>query len=283
MIIVRITGGLGNQMFQYAAARRLAHVHRSELKIDKSIYDTYTLHQYSLPVFNIIENYASKQEIENLAGRLGIFRNFRSSFGPLAIIESHFHFDKNIADLPDNVYLVGYWQSNKYFQDMQNIIRKEFTFVTSPNKRNANLISAIRHINSVSLHVRRGNYVSNPATNKHHGTCSLQFYRKAIAIIAQRVKKPGFVIFSDDPDWCKANLRLRYPTVYVSHNLGKKDYEDMRLMSECEHNIIANSTFSWWGAWLNSNPDKIVIAPKNWFNDKSINTKDLIPQSWIKI
>ena len=136
---------------------------------------------------------------------------------------------------------------------------------------------------SVCIHIRRGDYVEDIITNQFHGVCNLDYYYRSIEYIASKIKNPYFFVFSDDPLWVKQNLILKYPCDYIDQNFGKKDYEDMRVISKCKHNIIANSSFSWWGAWLNINPNKIVIAPKNWFKSKAINTKDLIPESWFKI
>jgi len=207
----------------------------------------------------------------------------------MAILRHHkiqqkdIHNIRQFLALPDHSYLEGYWGSEKYFKDIENIIRKEFTLKDKPDAINQKMISRIKNCDSVSIHIRRGDYIFDEKTNKYHGVCNLDYYLKAIALVAKKVKKPYFFIFSDDIRWAKQNLHLKFPCVYVNHNIGKKDYEDLRLMSNCCHNIIANSSFSWWGAWLNKNKDKIVIAPKKWFTDKSINTKDLIPKQWLKI
>lgn len=148
---------------------------------------------------------------------------------------------------------------------------------------NEQVAQNILSVNAVSLHVRRGDYVSNLTINQFHGTCSLEYYNQAIAQIAKKVETPHFFVFSDDPEWVKSNLKIDYSITIVDHNNADKNYEDIRLMSLCKHHIIANSSFSWWGAWLCRNPNKIVIAPLKWFNDKSINTTDLIPDGWIKI
>lgn len=288
-------GGLGNQMFQYAAGRRAAYVHKTELKLDISWFNNpgdAIKRDYLLNIFTINENFATEKEISKLKieynNRLALFYGKTISFiipycKQSHVIQHFFHFDKNILQINRNVYLQGHWISEKYFADIASTIRNDFTFKNKPDKANSELIQRIRNCNSISLHVRRSDYISDKKTHDYHGVCGLDYYRKAVSFITKKVFNPTFFIFSDDPDWCKANLRLKYPTVFVSHNLGKKDYEDMRLMSTCKHNIIANSTFSWWGAWLNQNKEKIVIAPEKWFGDTSINTSDLIPSSWVKI
>jgi hypothetical protein len=142
------------------------------------------------------------------------------------------------------------------------------------------LLKRVSSNNSVSVHIRRGDYVSNPHASKFHGTKGLDYYEKAVERIAETVKNPELFVISDDIEWCKENLRLPYKTTHIDGNAG---FEDMHIMSHCAHNIIANSSFSWWAAWLNTNPDKVVIAPKKWFNDESINTEDVVPKTWIRL
>jgi len=290
MIITKLIGGLGNQMFQYAAGRRAAHFNNTLLKLDITGYEKQTgitPREYMLHIFNIQENFSSINEINGLKNNSFIrkvFRKINPFFQNNSYIkEKYFHFDPSILNIGDNSYLEGYWVSEKYFKDIENVIRKEFTFKNKPDVVNKKTINRIRNCESISIHIRRGDYVSDPKTNQFHGVCDLNYYHQAIKYMTSKITNPYFFFFSDDPKWCKANLRLEYPTIYISHNLGKKDYEDMRLMSECQHNIIANSSFSWWGAWLNQNKNKIVIAPKKWFRDESIDTNDIIPESWSKI
>lgn len=291
MIITKLIGGLGNQMFQYAVGRRASYINKSLLKLDISGYrnqEGMTKREYLLNCFNIKENIASEKEISGFKKKNNLFQNILRKIYPVIdnktyIKEKYFHFFPRMLNIRDNSYIEGYWVSEKYFKDIESIIRNEFTFKDKPDTINHKIIERIQRCNSISIHVRRGDYVSVKRTHECHGVCDLDYYKKAIKLISLRVKKPHFFIFSDDPQWAKQNLHLEFPCVYVDHNVGKKDYEDMRLMSECKHNIIANSSFSWWGAWLNQNKNKIIIAPRIWFNNKSINTKDLIPRSWMKI
>jgi hypothetical protein len=177
--------------------------------------------------------------------------------------------------------ITGYWQAEKYFSKIAEQIREDFSFKPTIGSKDAILIDQINKVNAVSLHVRRGDYVNNPATATTHGLCSLDYYRKAINYLAQRELQPHFFVFSDDINWVKSNLEINFPCQYVDHNRGAESFNDMRLMSLCNHNIIANSSFSWWGAWLNQRVDKIVIAPNQWFADGKVNTMDLRPKSWI--
>jgi hypothetical protein len=197
--------------------------------------------------------------------------------------EPHFPYDPNILKCNNHVYLEGYWQTEKYFKDIKEIILRDFTIVEEPDPRNKTMADQIRGSESVSIHVRRGDYVTNPTTNAYHGTCSEDYYKKAIQIIKNRVHKPQFFIFSDDLTWVREHLDIGYPTVFVDFNGPDKDYEDLRLMSLCQNHIIANSSFSWWGAYLGSDPGKIVIAPKRWFKKTDIITSDLLPESWIQL
>ena len=291
MVVVKLCGGIGNQMFQYSAGRRLAYVHSTELKLDISWFEIYKLRKYALGAFNIQENFATLEEIEALkvikhgfADRLiANVMGRKTGTAPPYIREKHPSFDPEILSLPDGVYLEGYWQSEKYFAGMEGIIRPEFTVKTAQEGKNCELADMIASCASVSLHIRRGDYVSNPEANRVHGICTLDYYHRCVKQLTKIVKKPHFFVFSDDHDWVRDNLKLSYPMTPVNHNGSDKDYEDLRLMSQCRHNIIANSTFSWWGAWLNESPDKIVIAPERWFNDSSRDTKDLIPDNWIRI
>ena len=207
---------------------------------------------------------------------MGVFR--RKGF----IVEPHFHYWPEIKNVPRDCYLVGYWQSEKYFRSAALGIRADFTFKSSLANRNAELAEQIGQANAVSLHVRRGDYAKNPKTNATHGLCSLDYYRAAIQYVSNRVEQPCFFIFSDDIAWVKDNLKIDFSCQYVDHNHGTKSYNDMHLMSLCQHHIIANSSFSWWGAWLNPSPEKIVIAPKKWFANKN-NIKGLFPQGWVSL
>ena len=295
MIIVKLLGGLGNQMFQYAAARRLAEFHHTVLKLDVTeledrVYkENFTYRYYSLNVFNIKEHIAQPHEIASYQKKhQGIIAKALNKVKQkldthFIIREKHFHFDENFLHALDNSYIDGYWQSEKYFKPIEEIIRKEFTFQNEPEGKNNELSQLISDTCSVSIHVRRGDYVTNKVIRQFHGVCSIDYYKEAVAQIAQNLTNPHFFLFSDDTDWVKKNIIFNHPTIYVDHNKAVKHYKDMHLMSLCKHNIIANSAFSWWGAWINTNKDKIVIAPKKWFNDASVNTQDLIPEQWIRM
>jgi hypothetical protein len=186
--------------------------------------------------------------------------------------------------IPDGVFLSGYWQSEKYFSDAIGVIRDTFAFRRPPSGLNNSLATQIaaQNATAISLHVRRGDYVHKAAVSQTHGSCSLSYYDAAVRHMASHVKTPHFYVFSDDTDWVRANLNMPFPHVFVEHNRGSASYEDMRLMSLCRHHIIANSSFSWWGAWLNADPEKIVVAPDKWFNNENV-VEDLFLSDWVRL
>ena len=267
MIVIRLIGGLGNQCFQYAVGRHLSEIHHTELKIDISEFEIYKLHAYSLNHYNIIENFASSEDMVELK----------------QVREKHLHFDPEILHLPNGIYLHGYWGSEKYFASIAEIIRHDLTVKSSLSGKDKEMAEQITSCESVSVHIRRMDFLPNTYTDQMSECCSLDYYLCSVEHIALTVIKPHFFIFSDDNAWVRENFKLPYPVTLVDHNGPDKNYEDMRLMSLCKHNIIANSTFSWWGAWLNNNPDKIVFAPKKWFTEKARNSsRDIVPDLWIK-
>ncbi len=292
MIMVKLMGGLGNQMFQYAAARCLALRHNTPLKLDLSFLEGdqtgNTPRRFALDCFAISAAKASPLETALMSGRGGsrcgsiVCSVLQKLLGNVMYHERFFQFDPEVLRLPGKVYLEGYWQSEHYFAECAGTIRQEFTVQQPLRGRNRELADEIRSVNAVSVHVRRGDYVRDATTNAAHGVCGAEYYTKAIEIVTQYANDTVFFVFSDEPEWVAEHLKVDFPVRYISHN-GDTPHEDLRLMSLCRHHIIANSSFSWWGAWLSDNPDKIVIAPKRWFNDPSINTSDLTPTVWQRI
>ena len=296
MIIVKLMGGLGNQMFQYAAARRLAHCRNAELKLDRSYLegsqDGCTPRSFQLGELNIAAATASSEEItwitmpvrsrmKLLRLRLGRILGLNGA-PPTRLRERHFHFDPQILTAPDNVHLEGYWQSERYFADIGDVIRGEFACRAPLSGKNLELAGEIRSCNSVSLHVRRGDYVTSRTTSETHGTCGMDYYLRCIGELAGTLPDLRLFVFSDEPQWAREELKTGLPRVIVDHNGPEGAHDDLRLMSLCRHNIIANSSFSWWGGWLNANPGKIVFAPEKWLTDTSHDTSDVIPASWRK-
>lgn len=269
MVIAQLIGGLGNQMFQYAMARHLAEIHQTNLKIDLSQFEAYKLHKYSLGHLSIAEDIASNEDIASVE----------------AVKESHFHYDPDFKKIGDNVLLKGYWQSEKYFREIAGLISDDFETKRPLKDINLKVANLIKESNSVSLHIRRCDYVPHTYQDQIFDSLTLDYYFKAINLLALEEKDLLFFLFSDDPAWVRDNVKLDHPVVYVDHNTADANYEDLRLMSLCKHNIIANSSFSWWGAWLNRNKGKKVYAPRAWFNSnvRNIDPKDMIPESWIRV
>ncbi len=289
MVVVNLIGGLGNQMFQYAAGRALSLRRDTSLKHDVSDFEGYRLHQgFELHrVFACQVELASHAEVHALLGwrsgqrMMSLLKRRQLAWlrGSRFVVEPHFRYWSGIKDVPGDCYLAGYWQSERYFADVTENVHNDFTFKNPLSGRNLELSGQIAACNAVSLHIRRGDYVTNVKTSGLLGACSLDYYRDAIAYMVGRVESPRFFVFSDDIEWVKAHLNLDVPCTYIDHNRGADSYRDMQLMSLCRHHIIANSSFSWWGAWLNPCADKIVIAPKRWFAS-TLNSEDLIPQAW---
>ena len=289
MIIVRLIGGLGNQMFQYALARHLAIRTNSVLKLDisdliKKDKDlNHTLRNFELKHFNIRTVIASKDEIYQFNSkkksklRKAFLKFFPHLFLTSIIREKELVFNKRILKIKGNKYLDGYWQSESYFIDIRSQILEEFTLKNIGGDNISDLVKDITNNVSVSLHIRRGDYVSN--YSHYYYTQTPEYYYKAITLIKDKYPKIKAFIFSDDIEWAKETIKLDIEVFFVKPNTS---YEDIYLMSLCQHNIIANSSFSWWGAWLNQNLNKICIAPKNWYKDPKIKT-DLIPKSWITL
>lgn len=295
-ICVRLLGGLGNQMFQYAFARYLSLKNNAELKLDVISGFKEDIHQrkYSLSIFNIIENFATKDDLPRfklphtehigIKGKLVRFINNKlPDFNNYVIKENSLTFDPSYIQINQSCYLIGYWQSELYFKPISNIIKDEFTAKCKISEESSYYLTKIANSNSVGIHIRKYSAPIKKITDKEkvfHGILTNDYYQKALGYISHRYKNLELYVFSDDINFAKEILKSSLPVKFISSG---KDYEDFLLLSGCKHQIIANSSFSWWAAWLNRNDDKIVIAPKNWFAKKDINTDFIIPQDWIKI
>lgn len=289
MIIVKLFGGLGNQLFQYAAGRSLALKKNTDLALDVSGYGKEPQgtikRNYELHLFNICASPAKEEQINKiahppLADR--ILKKLGLGSGFCYYREPFFHFDADFFESPASTILDGYWQSEKYFKEVSPAIRADLQLTAPLSAVTREMAAQIDARKSVSLHVRRGDFVNNPQTFSHHGVCEPGYYREAIGKIKEQHTDLEVFVFSDDMDWAKENITTDLPMTFVN-GAGRQDFEDLYLMSLCRHNIIANSSFSWWGAWLNPNPKKIVVAPARWFNDKNTDTKDLLPPEWVKL
>ena len=290
MIVVKLQGGLGNQMFQYALGRAVSLRKKTELFLDIFSFKEDKLRKYTLDVFSVEQKFATKQDtyrfrkFKRKTGFIGKFYNILFARSDKYFNEKIFHFDPEIFDVSNDCYIDGYWNTEKYFKDIRPTILKDFSNKAPISGKNKEISESIASKNSVSVHIRRGDYANDSVTRTTHGLLDKDYYYKAFDYIKNNVSNPALFVFSDDIPWVKDNLALPFPDTYIDWNADKPQ-EDMRLMSLCKHHIIANSTFSWWGAWLSQNPNKIVIGPKKWFNQvkPNVHTRDVMPESWIKI
>lgn len=279
MVIVKLMGGLGNQMFQYAAARSFSkskkvYIDFSFLNNNKLSNNIFTARSFELKIFSKLKVGRFSKFFLNLINSNRAIAKFLSP--KYLIINDKNVFNDDVKTI-QNFYLDGYFQNPIIFQDLRTVLLKELTFPALCGIAKKIEMKISTSENSVAIHVRRGDYLK-PEINAIHGVLTMEYYIESIAIINNKITKPFFYIFSDDAIWCEANFSfLDSKEVISGKNLA---WVDMCLMSKCKHQIIANSSFSWWGAWLNNNPKKIVIAPKKWFNQMPT---DIIPNEWITL
>lgn len=295
MITIKLFWWLGNQMFQYAFGKNLAIKNNTELYLDTGNFH-HDIRTYELAIFNMHVKIATKKqmpfyqiEIKNplLFKLLYPFQWICKKVDPNYIIENPKHpkiyiwmydFHPKILTLTWNKYLEGNWQSEKYFEKIKEIIRKDFTLKKLINdQQNKEIIDSIKRTDSVSVHIRRWDYIWSDFA----WICEKPYYQQAIDYITSKIKKPTFFVFSEDIAWCKKNLNMGENVYFIDWNTKENSYKDMILMSYCKNNIIANSSFSRRWAWLNNNPNKIVIAPKK--RHKKLDYKDIIPNNWIRL
>lgn len=292
MIVTRMDGGLGNQMFQYAFGLYLAHRHQSRLVLDLGSFQSGPQHGYMLDRFQITARPLSESLNQKVPKR---YRSPSSNelttwlpdwlnSGVLRRIkERPFGFDEKYLKSCDNSYLVGYWQSEKFFPGMRGELLKQFT----PTKRlcdeSSRVIESMQSSPSVSLHIRRGDYINNPATAGIYEQVSLGYYRTCVERFAQQHDGAQVYVFSNDLDWCRRELQLRLPTRYIDHTDQQHAYEDLVMMSHACCNVIANSTFSWWAAYLNDRPDQMTFAPTRWFRPGTLDGTHLYRSTWQQI
>lgn len=303
MIITRLTGGLGNQMFQYAAGLALAERRRTVLKLDVGWFredPAYEAHnRYALSCFNITEQFATAEEIDRVRG-VQLTRTERWSVALARALRFYqyarrhsapanwhrppsFRFYPGFFDQPDATYLDGMFQSELFFGQAAELLRRHFSFRYPPSDAVVAMAEQIRSAPAASVHFRRGDYVRNVSFAQQIGVIGPDYYRRAIAQLRAAHPDIALYVFSDDIDAVEREFAPGGKVVFVRATGAANSYDKIRLMSLCQHHVVANSTFSWWGAWLNPSADKIVIAPEPWFSRSENDESDLVPRSWIRL
>lgn len=284
VVVARILGGLGNQMFQYAAARSLASRCQVPLLLDFRSFRSDDLRQPGLFGWRVEAQVARPRQLwryPELA--LAIARRYApAGRGMGCYTESSLRFDERWPLLKPPVHVSGYFQSERYFLDIRTHLLREFVPADGLDSRSAAVAGHAEACNSIAVHIRRGDYVSDPKTSAVHGSCDLEYYRAAVDCALERTGPATFFIFSDDMAWVRRELQLPGNVVYVEGKLHGPE-RDIHLMSRCRHIICANSSFSWWGAWLNDRPDKVVIAPRRWFAASDLDSTDIVPPTWLRV
>lgn len=308
MIVVRMLGGLGNQLFQYALGRRLTYGTDDRLALDLSWYsdewEKFSERTFKLDNFATTFSVASERDVRDIipGGRRGtntarrlcrycpalvqttcnyvleIQKNYLWRWTPevctTRVPRCH-SFEPSILDITGPAYLDGFWQTERYFHDFGSVLRSDLTVTDPVEGWDEDLLHRISETNSVGVHVRRGDFVdighALPAA----------YFERAVSEIESRVSNPHFYVFSDGIEWAKRRITIPHPTTYVSNRYADADYEDLRYLSECRHHVISNSTFGWWGAWLGEHPDQRVIAPSRWtYHDLPTRSLDVVPERW---
>ena len=289
-VIVRLVGGLGNQMFQYAAGCAVAVRNQAPLTLDLSWFGTDPDRQYALAPFRIdagtrkdqVPKSARPSLTQRVAGRVRRTLNLPSQGVPV-FTEKSFRYDDEIESISAPVILAGHFQSERYFDTIKPRISEEFLLKHEATGATAEMLDLIRASDAICVHLRRGDYITNSEANAYHGTCSLEYYRDGLAEVCAGLNNPRCFVFSDDPQWVRENFETSLPMTLVDIHGTHEAHEDLRLMRECRHFVIANSSLSWWGAWLGTSQDKRVVAPKFWFKTNKNDTSDLIPAGWRRI
>jgi Glycosyl transferase family 11 len=284
MIFVYLQGGLGNQMFQYAFAKALATEKNMPFVIDTSHFEKAVLlgetpRSIQLQLFQTEFKIASAFDTQlihdirypSLLKRVWFKITQRY---PLEIVNDDKSLDAVKASSADHYFLSGYFQNEIYFQDNQDEIRRDFQSKESIS------IPFETHAKTVSVHIRRGDYITNANASAHHGVCGMDYYERAFSYIESKISNPQYIFFSDDITWCKEHFKNKINAYFIEDRADKQEHEDLVLMSNCAHHIIANSSYSWWGAWLNASHTKIVVAPARWNNAQTSATNQYVPSTW---
>jgi len=297
-VITRLWGGLGNQLFQYAAGYAAASAAGAELLLDPTQCFLDRNRPYALDAFQISGRIWTESERKRIERRVRLARPvslqtritarvIKQMMKPMLnrnfayIEDKHQGYQENVFARANEVYLAGTWANEGYFKRHCAELRRELSLRNPPCSKNAELSQRMNGSESICVHVRRGDYIKNPDTAQRFGVCSLEYYQQALGRLSLHLNTPVLYVFSDDVGWCEENLRFDCKVEYVRHNQGKDHHLDLWLMSCCRHFIIANSTFSWWGAWLGEAPDKVVVAPRRWSLD-STTIADPVPSRWLR-
>ena len=294
MIVAKLQGGHSNQLVQYATARSLAERRKAGVHLDPgwfaSIADGDTKRIYELEAYRFEQRLLEPADISvadaDQRASTGLRRFSRRPRKPVLrrYRQRGHRFDPHVLELPDDTYLEGWWQDERYFSEIRPILLDELELRDPPSERDAGRLREIGEQVSVSLHVRRGDYVTNPAARTFHGVLDSSYYEAALERLVDVTDERDLkvFVFSDDIEWCRKVLRLVHPTVFIDS--GNSGAADMRLMRSCRHHVVANSSFSWWGAWLSDHPAKVVVAPERWFADPEANAEtEVVPKSWLRI
>lgn len=294
MVVVKLMGGLGNQLFQYSFGRYLSHIHHTDLILDDSFYiDTpisATSRVYELGNFPIHGRTVTAAERNMLRTYSGGFWKLLRRLVPLPgklkyIYDYSTTGPDNYNKFVNNVYLDGYWQSSKYLYQINKILRSELIPIIPMSACDLNFKSEIERAGdgAISLHIRRGDFISNNTVASSHGVCSIDYYLSSMDYMTGRIANPKFFIFSDDIDWAKENFKYENRISYIDKGIGGSAVQDLHLMMQCKHHIVANSTFSWWGAWLGYSIGQIVTRPKLWSLEKPEIGDLICPSVWVAL
>lgn len=295
-VIVSLYGGLGNQLFQYSAAKAYALKNNASLTLDlfwfqivDQLKDTtprkYALNPYKLNVnlsYIGLPWHQKKSFFDKLLYKVVNFSKFSQAGTPI-YSENLQGYDENFFKKTSPIWFNGYWQSYKYFDFIDDIIKKDIGAIKNINNKSRIILNQIKSSESVCIHIRRGDYVTNTNAMNTHGVCSLEYYYKGLEKVCRGLNNPQIFIFSDDPLWVKSNFKSKFSFTIVDVNGYDDAYQDLWLMKSCQRFVIANSSLSWWAAWLSNSPKKLVVAPKKWFLSNKLDSSDLIPLDWIRL
>lgn len=282
--VVVLRGGLGNQMFQYAAGRCVEERTGAPLLLDATLISAEAIRSYALDQLGIAAEMTDDTSVDPypIACDSDLLAQYvRSKYGVAVLAESGHEFNDELSGVRAGSVLYGYWQSERYFEEIGDAIRAELT----PESLGPAATEALSLIEAspapVAVHVRRGDYAADPQKRSDHGLMGVDYYYAASEAVANRVVNPEFFVFSDDPEWCASDLRLAGPMKIVSGDTTQID--DLGLMARCSHFVIANSSYSWWGAWLGDRPGSVIVTPAKWFDGLALDSSDMTPDRWLRI